>query len=90
MDSVVSNTKSNLTLTGRNAISLTGVKKVRSTEPAQVVALLDNCGIIIQGTNLSVQNVNIPSGILELVGQINSIKYTGGMSRKFSLKNIFK
>ena len=86
----ISNTKSNLSLTGRNALSITGVKKVRSTEPAQVVAILDNCQIIIQGSNLSVQNVNIPSGLLELTGQVNSIKYTNSSSRKFSVKNMFK
>ena len=84
------NTKSNLTITGRTGFSLSGVKKVRSAEPAQVIAVLDTCQIIIAGSNLSVQNVNIPSGILELTGTINSIKYTGGTGRKFSLKNMFK
>jgi len=86
------NTKSNLTITGRSSLSLSGVKKVRSAEPSQVVAILDNCQIIIQGANLNVQNVNIPSGILELTGVINSIRYTGAGSgaRKFSLKNMFK
>ena len=86
------NTKSNLSITGRAAVSLSGVKKVRSAEPSQIAAVLDNCQIIIQGTNLSVQNVNIPSGILELTGTINSIRYTGAglAARKFSIKNMFK
>jgi len=85
------NTKSNMTLTGRNTMSLSGVKKIRSTEPAQVIAILDNCQIIIAGTNLNVQNVNIPSGILELTGQVNSIKYSGASAaRRFSFKNMFK
>jgi len=90
MESV--NTKSNITITGRSALSLSGVKKIRSAEPSQVVAVLDNCQIVIQGTNLNVQNVNIPSGILELTGTINSIRYTGagGMARKFSFKNMFR
>jgi len=91
MEGSGNNTKSNLSLTGRGALALTGVKKVRSTEPAQVVAILDNCQIIISGANLSVQNVNIPSGILELTGQVNSIKYSGaGSARKFQFKNMFK
>ena len=84
------NTKSNLSLIGRNNLSLTGVKKVKSAEPSIVVAILDNCAITIQGTNLNVQNVNIPSGILELNGQVNSIRYSGAASKKFSLKNMFK
>ena len=86
------NTKSNLSITGRNALSLSGVKKVRSAEPSQVAAILDNCQIIIQGTNLNVQNVNIPSGILELTGSVNSIRYTGtgSVARRFSFKNMFR
>jgi len=86
------NTKSNLTITGRNSLSLSGVKKIRSAEPAQVVAILDTCQIIIQGANLNVQNVNIPSGILELTGTVNSIRYTGANSvaRRFSFRNMFK
>ena len=92
METTVNNTKSNLTLTGRNNLSISGVKKVRSAEPSQVTAILDNCQIIIQGSNLSVQNVSIPSGILELTGIVNCVRYTGagGGARKFSIKNMFK
>ena len=91
MESTSNNTKSNLTITSRTNLSLSGVKKVRTAEPSQVVAILDNCQIIISGANLSVQNVNIPSGILELTGTINAIRYTGAAAaRKFSLKNMFK
>ena len=86
------NTKSNITVTGRNQLSLSGVKKVRSAEPSQVIASLDTCQIIIQGANLSVQNVNIPSGILELTGTVNALRYTGAgnTARKFSFKNMFR
>lgn len=84
------NTKSSLSLTNRNILSLSGVKKVRSTEPTQVIAILDTSQIIIAGANLSVQNVNIQTGILELSGQISSIKYTNSSARKFSIKNMFK
>jgi len=85
-----STTKSNLSLAGRNTLSLSGVRKVKLTEPNNVIAILDNCQIIIQGTNLNVQNVNIPSGILELTGQVNSVRYTGSAARKFSFRNMFK
>ena len=90
MDTMNVNTKSNLSLTGRNVFSLTGVKKIKSAEPSSVIAILDNCQIIIQGANLNVQNVNIPSGILELTGQVNSIRYSGASAKKFSLRNMFK
>ena len=83
-------TKSNLTLNNRNELSLTGIKKVRSTEPAMIIANLDNGAIIINGTNLSVQHLDIKQGTLEITGEVNSIKYTNQVSKSFSLKNMFK
>ena len=83
-------TKSNLTLTNRNNLSLTGIKKVKSTEPAQVVALLDNGAILISGSNLSVQKLDIKEGILEITGIVNAIRYTNQVSKKFSFKSMFK
>ena len=77
-------------LKNRNALNLTGVKKIKSAEPNQVVAVLENCSIIISGTSLSVQNVSIASGVLDLTGTINGIKYTSGTQTKFSFKNVFK
>jgi sporulation protein YabP len=85
-----SSTKSNLTLNNRNNLTITGVKKVRTTEPTSVVLNLENCSLIISGSNLTVQNINISSGVLELTGSVNSIRYTSGVGRKFSFKNMFK
>jgi len=83
-------TKSNLTLTNRNELSLTGIKKVKSTEPAMIVANLDNGSIIINGSNLSVQSLDLKQGTLEVTGEVNSIKYTNQVSKSFSVKNMFK
>ena len=83
-------TKSNLTLTGRNVLSISGIKKIKSTEPARVIAVLDNCHIIISGANLSVQNVSLSTGVLDLSGVVTAIQYTNSGKRKFSFKNIFK
>jgi len=83
-------TKSNLVLNNRNELNITGIKKVRSTEPNLVVANLDNGNIIINGSNLSVGRLDIKEGVLELTGVIDSIKYSNQVSRNFSLKNMFK
>ena len=81
---------SNLTINKRTELSLTGVKKVKSTEPSLVIANLDDTSIIINGQNLSVQHLDIKEGNLEITGTINSIKYTNQVSKNFSLKNMFK
>ena len=82
--------KSNLALNGRNSLTVSGVKKVKTTEALKVVALLDNCSITIVGVNLSVQSVSLSSGILELSGIITCISYGNEGKRKFSFRNIFK
>lgn len=79
-----------LSLTNRAELSLSGIKKIRTTEPHQVVAHLDGTMIIITGQNLSVQNLSISEGLLDITGQIDSIRYTKSHARKFSLKNMFK
>jgi len=84
------NTKSNLVLNSRSTLNLTGVKKVKSTESNLVTAILDNGAIMIHGDNLSVQKIDIKEGILELTGNVNSIKYTNQIAKSFSLKNAFK
>jgi len=83
-------TKSNLVLNNRNQLNLTGIKKVKSTEAQTVIADLDNGAIIISGSGLSVQRLDIKDGILEITGTVNNIKYTNQVSKSFSLKNMFK
>jgi len=83
-------TRSNLTLENRQSLSVTGIKKVRTTEPNQVVAVLDNCMILVSGSNLSVENLSIKEGILEVSGNINGIRYTNNRTKRFSVKNMFR
>jgi len=82
--------KSSLSLENRQNLSLTGIKKVKSTEPNQVVAQLDNCMIIVSGQNLAVQSLSIHDGTMELSGLVSSIRYTGSHQRRFSVRNMFK
>ena len=82
--------KSSLVLNNRTDLSLIGIKKVKSTEPSLVIANIDNGLIIINGSNLSVQHLDIKEGTLNITGIINSIKYTNQVSKKFSLSNMFK
>ena len=84
------NTKSNLVLNNRQDLSLTGIRKVRSSEPTQIIAVIDNGNIVIHGQNLSVEHLDIKEGTLQILGTINAIKYSNQISKSFSLKNMFK
>ena len=85
-----SQTKSNLTLINRQQLELTGIKKIRSSEPSLIIAQLDNGSIVISGTNLSVEHLDLKEGLLNINGTVNQIKYTNQVSKNFSIKNMFK
>ncbi|MCL2755539.1 MAG: hypothetical protein FWE45_00615 [Firmicutes bacterium] len=87
---VENSTKSNLTLENRQSLSITGIKKIRTTEPAQVVADLDNCTIVVNGNNLSIENLSVKEGNLDIVGSITSIRYVTSINKRWSFKNIFR
>ena len=79
-----------LSLENREVLNITGIKRVRTTEPNSIIADLENCLIIISGSNMSVQSLSIDNGTLDITGLINSIKYTTNHSKRFSIKNLFK
>ena len=79
-----------LKLENRKVLSLTGIKKVKTTEPTCVVAVLDETMIIITGQNMSVEGLSIKDGTLEIHGLVDSIKYTKSQARKFSIRNMFR
>lgn len=85
------NEKSDLTLINRAQLNITGVKKIKSSAPEQVVLLLANSALVIGGTNLFVINASMQNGVVEISGTINGLKYTGVTAkRKFSFKNLFR
>ena len=84
-------TKSNLSLENRTLLTMTGIKKVRTTEPQQIVANLENCVVVINGLGLSVQNISIREELLEVSGLVTSIRYTSdAQSKRFSFRNLFR
>ena len=82
--------ESNLILNKRTEMNLTGVVKVRSTEPHIVSAVLSDGNVLIGGANLSVQHLDLKEGVLQVQGRIDSIRYTKGTARSFSFKNMFR
>lgn len=85
------NEKTDLTLTNRNHLQITGVKKIKSSEPEQIVLILPNAALVINGVNLFVVSASIQTGEVEISGLINALKYTNvAAKRKFSFKNLFR
>ncbi len=85
------NEKSDLTLQNRNQLNITGVKKIKSSEPEQVVLILHDSALVICGANLFVVSASIQTGEVAITGLIKSLRYTGiNDKRKFSFKNMFR
>lgn len=69
-----------LTLLQREKLVITGIDKVKSANDKGVLIALPNCNLIITGSNLQVNQFDITSGTLEVVGTIDKIDYSQGKS----------
>jgi sporulation protein YabP len=79
----------NISLSKRNELIITGVKKVKTSNPTNIILQLEQSGLVISGTNLSVEQVDLKEGRFSANGTINQIRYTN-KTKSFSFKNIFK
>ena len=85
------NEKSDLTLVNRNQLNVTGVKKIKSSEPEQIILILHEAALVIGGSNLSVTAASVQTGEVTVGGLVKSLRYTGvNDKRKFSFKNMFR
>ena len=67
------------------------MKKIKSSEPEQIVLVLANAALVIGGTNLFVVSASIQTGEVSISGMVKSLRYTGVTDkRKFSFKNMFR
>jgi len=80
----------NVEIKNREYIVLTGVEKVKNINSNQFVGKVAGYGITIQGANLELVKLDLDNGLVEISGQINSLKYTGATSGGGILKRMFK
>ncbi|MBR4418588.1 MAG: YabP/YqfC family sporulation protein [Clostridia bacterium] len=85
------NEKSDLTMLNRRQLTVTGVKKIKSSAPEQIVLVLQNVGLVINGSDLFVESASIQTGEVSIVGLVKALRYTGVTDkRKFSFKSMFR
>ena len=85
------NEKSDLTLSNRRQLTVTGVKKIKSSAPEQIVLLLQNVALVISGVDLFVVSASMQTGEVSVTGLVKGLRYTGVTDkRKFSFKNMFR
>ncbi len=80
---------SKLVVDNRKKLSLTGVEKAISSNETNMVFVVGGTKVFITGQNLHIERLDVETGLLELDGQIDSIKFGAGQSKGL-LKRIFK
>lgn len=92
MDSIVRTTtkESNMTsnqnrvvIENREKLTMTGVAKVDSASDTTISLHVGKMAVIIQGVGLLVNKFDVDSGALEIVGQINALKYNASKTKGF-------
>ncbi|HBP64932.1 MAG TPA: sporulation protein YabP [Desulfosporosinus sp.] len=82
-----------LVMENREQLALTGVQKVRSFDPKEIV-LETELGILsIKGEQLGIKLLNLEQGLVDLQGHVGALIYhrnTNGGSRQGLINRIFR
>lgn len=82
--------KDKVILINRNNLTVSGIKKVLTVSETNISLLLDSSTMNIAGEGMEVKKLDVESGILEVEGTINCIKYLGVKEKLGLVKRIFK
>ena len=63
----------------RNSLSMTGISKVTSIDPDLVLLVTEQGKLKIIGKNMQATNLDLDKGILDLTGNINSMRAALGI-----------
>ncbi len=72
----------------RQKLHLTGVTKVLSSSTTEIECNISDVQTLIKGKNLHIEKLDLESAILEILGEIDMIKY--GNNKKSFWKKVFK
>lgn len=79
-----------LILENRRALTATGVSNVDSFDEQTIVAYTDLGQLIIKGTKLQINKLNIETGELTLTGDISAMSYVENQLSGGFLSRLFK
>lgn len=80
---------SKIVICNQQNISISGVSKVLSQTDKNVSAILSGKTLVIEGENLSVSQLNVESGVLNVDGKIFCVKFLGEKKKENLFKRIF-
>lgn len=77
-----------INLINQNQLNITGVEKVKNVSPTEIITEVDGQTLLILGSNLEVQTLDLENSTLSINGLITCIKYS--TKKPSLLKRIFK
>ena len=75
-------------LENRNNLCITGIDKVDNVSPTHFSCITMNTKMHIEGQDMQVVKLDVEQGVVEITGQIDSIRYSG--EKKSLIKRLFK
>lgn len=82
--------ESQITLINRSKLTLTGVEKVYETNENKVQLKVSGSNLIITGEKLNISRLDVESGVVQIDGVINELKFQTGGNKGGFFKKIFK
>ncbi len=79
-----------LTLDNRSRLSLTGVEDVSGFNEEAVSVRTTEGTLIIRGSGLHIDRLNLETGDVSVDGSIDSMQYLGSDSQKSKLSRLFR
>jgi sporulation protein YabP len=92
VESKLSGAEHKLILSNQEQMHLTGVSRVESFNPEEILLETSHGLLHVKGEGLDMHNLNLEQAVVEIVGVITEIRYSGerATGRRSILQKIFK
>lgn len=81
----IPNLKHNVIMEDRRTLSLTGITDIDSFDEQLVAVFTDTGELLVRGSGLHINKIDVEAGELSLEGEIYSLEYTSNISQKSNL-----
>lgn len=82
--------ESQVSLQNRTILTITGVEKVYETNEVKVQLRVSKSNLLITGEGLNISRLDVETGVIQINGTINELKYTTAETKGNIFKKIFK
>ena len=77
-------------MTSRKKLSMTGIGDVRSYTETRIVLVTALGGLVVCGTDMRLERLDVAGGVAEISGSVRSLEYTEGGAEKGFFKRLLR